>query len=199
MRTAARISLVFLVLLAGYTVWPFFDLFQIARAIEQRDAATLSERVEFRPLRTSVNRQVLGTYLRLTGKEARLGPFNDAAVGLAVSVADAALADIGSAEKLLEMFAKGWPPAGAGHGIDPAGKESAVIPRTLGTAWKLYAGSEYRLNDFYVSVPPDVAPAQGFRLQLRLTQWLWKLRDVQLPNDLRVQLAQDLIRTVERN
>ena len=199
MRWAARISLVFLVLVAIYTVWPFVDLYRLARTIEHRDAAALSERVEFRALRASVNRQVLAAYLRLTGKEASLGPFGGMAVGLAASMADPALADIASAEKLLDLFVKGWPQATgvSGDSVAPAGS-GIVLPRTLGTAWKLYAGSEYRFSDFYVFLPPDVPTAQRFRLQLRLTQWTWKLIDVQLPADLRVQLAQELIRAAER-
>ena len=199
MRWAARISLVFLVSLAVYTAWPFVDLYRLARAIERRDVVALSERVEFRAVRTSVNRQVVAAYLRLTGKEARLGPFSDVAVGLAVAMADPAMADVASAEKLLELFTKGWPQAVPASSQSPdAAGPAIVLPRNPAALWQLYAGSEYRFNDFYVFLPPDVPAAQRFRLQLRLTQWTWKLNDVQLPADLRVQLAQELIRASER-
>jgi hypothetical protein len=198
MRWAARISLVFLLGVAVYTVWPFIDLYRIARTIEAHDAAALSRRVEFRALRASINRQVLATYLRLTGKEASLGPFSDVAIGMAASMVDPFMSDVASAEKLLDVLAKGWPPAASSSENGASPEPGVLIPRTLSAAWTVYASSEYRFNDVYLFVPPTLPLAQRFRLQLRLTQWTWKLQDVQLPAEVRVRLAQELIRAAER-
>ena len=195
MRWAARISLVFLLLVAAYTVWPFIDLYRIARAIERRDVVALSERIELRSLHASINRQVAAAYLRLTGKEASLGRFaSDVAAGAAV-LAQPAIADHGSTEKLLDLLADGWPREAF---TGSSGKRIALMPRTLGTVWRLYANSEYSFQDFYVSVPVAVPPLQRFRLRLRLIQWTWKLVEVGMPEEFRLRLANELIKGIEK-
>jgi hypothetical protein len=195
MRWVARISLVFLVLVAVYTIWPFIDLYRLAAAIERRDLAGLTQRVELRALHASINRQVAAAYLRLTGKEAGLGRLgSDVAVGLAASIVPPTVDDHASTARFLELLADGWPrDAFAG-----SSKRIALMPRTLGTVWRLYANSEYSLDNFYVSVPVAVPPPQRFRLRLRLTQWTWKLFEVQLPDELRLRLANELIKGAEK-
>ena len=196
MRWAARISLVFLILVAAYTVWPFIDLYRLATAIERRDVAGLSQRVELRALHASINRQVVAAYLRLTGKEASLGRLgSDVAVGLAASIAPPTVDEHASTARFLELLADGWPrDAFAG-----SSKRITLMPRTFGTVWRLYANSEYSLDNFYVSVPVAVPPPQRFRLRLRLTQWTWKLFEVQLPDELRLRLANELIKGAGKN
>jgi Protein of unknown function (DUF2939) len=195
MRWAARISLVFLILVAVYTVWPFIDLYRLATAIERRDVAGLSQRVELRALHASINRQVVAAYLRLTGKEASLGRLGDVAVGLAASIVPPTVDEHASTARFLELLADGWPrDAFAG-----SSKRIALMPRTFGTVWRLYANSEYSLDNFYVSVPVAVPPPQRFRLRLRLTKWTWKLFEVQLPDELRLRLANELIKSAGKN
>jgi Protein of unknown function (DUF2939) len=196
MRWAARTSLVFLILVAVYTVWPFIDLYRLGTAIERRDVAGLSQRVELRALHASINRQVVAAYLRLTGKEASLGRLgSDVAVGLAASIVPPTVDEHASTARFLELLAEGWPrDAFAG-----SSKRIALMPRTFGTVWRLYANSEYSLDNFYVSVPVAVPPPQRFRLRLRLTQWTWKLSEVQLPDELRLRLANELIKSAGKN
>ena len=196
MRWATRTSLLVLILIAAYTAWPFIDLYRLAAAIEHRDVAGLSQRLELRTLHASINRQVMAAYLRLTGKEASLGRLgSDVAVGLAASVVPPVVDEHAMTARFLELLADGWPrEAFAG-----SSKRIALMPRTLGTIWRLYANSEYSLDNFYVSVPVAVPPLQRFRLRLRLTQWTWKLYEVQLPDELRLRLANELIKSGGKN
>jgi Protein of unknown function (DUF2939) len=196
MRWAARISLVFLILIAVYTVWPFIDLYRLAGAIERRDVVGVSQRVEMRALHASINRQVVAAYLRLTGKEASLGRLgSDMAAGLAGALVPPAVDDHASTARFLELLADGWPR----DAFTGSSKRIALMPRTLGSLWRLYANSEYSLDNFYVSVPVAVPPLQRFRLRLRLTQWTWKLVEVQLPDELRLRLANELIKSERKN
>lgn len=193
MRLASRISLIFLILLAAYTVWPFYDLYRIARIIERRDVVALSRHIELRTLRGSLSRQVLGTYLRISGQEASLGKStSDLVAGVSVSVAESSMAEYGSAERLIELFAEGWP-----SDERTRIRKLALFPRTLETAWKLYLNSEYSFGHFYVSAPVAAPPKQRFRLQLQLKQWTWKLSDIQLPEELRMRLAQEIVKVME--
>ena len=89
MRKAVAWFLVFALLLAAYTAWPLIGLYRLASAVEQRNAARLSELIAFPSLRRSFAEQVIATYLKLTGKDAGLGKLSQAmVVGVTASVAD---------------------------------------------------------------------------------------------------------------
>lgn len=178
-------------LLAVYTVWPFVDLYRLARAIESRDVAALSRQVEFGAVQTSVTRQVLRTYLALSGQEQRVPAFaRDALVSTVAASVQPALAQLVTPERMVDFFAAGWPQEaapGGNAGVD-------LFSGNFGRAWRLYLNSDYRLRNFEVSVPAEVEPKRRFRLQLYFIQWRWKLYGVELPEDVRVRAAQELIK-----
>ena len=60
------------VLLTAYTVWPIYDLYRIASAVETRNPAALQELVDFPSLRASLAKQIVDDYRKLTGKSAGL-------------------------------------------------------------------------------------------------------------------------------
>lgn len=68
MRWGLWLTVVLVLLLAAYMVWPLTGFYRIASAIEAKDATALAERVEFRSLRRSLTQQVIAEYLKLTGK-----------------------------------------------------------------------------------------------------------------------------------
>jgi hypothetical protein len=191
MRNAVRAGSVLFVLLAAYTVWPFVDLYRLARAIESRDVAALSRQVEFGAVQTSVTRQVLRTYLALSGQEQRVPAFaRDALVSTVAASVQPALAQLVTPERMVDFFAEGWPKTaetGNSGSVD-------LFSGSFGRAWRLYLNSEYRFRNFDVSVPAEVEPKRRFRLQLYLIQWRWKLYAVELPEEIRVRAAQELIK-----
>jgi hypothetical protein len=67
-------SFLFIVLLVGYWAWPFVDQRTLAGALQVRNAAALSEQVDFEYLRRNLTAQIIATYPRITGRESRLGP-----------------------------------------------------------------------------------------------------------------------------
>ncbi|MBX6424723.1 MAG: DUF2939 domain-containing protein [Variibacter sp.] len=192
MRWSLRIAALLGALLAAYTLWPFLDLYRLGRAIERSDAAELATRVEMRALRPSISRQVLAAYLRLTGKDGDLPGFLGGAVaGFGAALADPALSDLIQFDQVAALMREALSRP-AEHGRPRSIAE--LVPRDLGSLWTLYASSDYKLHDFYVSVPPAFAPDQRFRLRLHLTQWKWKLYEVELPEHLRTRLAEMLAR-----
>jgi hypothetical protein len=194
MRWTLRIGAVVALLLAVYTVWPFVDLYRLGRAIERRDAAAIALHVEFRALRRSLEQQIAATYLRLTGKEAKLGPMTGLAMGAAASLVDPIIADMVSPDRLVALFANGWPAAMLPE--EHRGARIEVTPETLGKVWQAYANSEYTMQNFYVSLPVDVPPSQRYRLRFRLIAWTWKLYEVDLPDAVRVRVAQEAIKAL---
>lgn len=196
MRWTFRIGLLCLILLMVYTAWPFVDLYRLGRAIERRDVAAVSARIDLRALRPALSRQVLATYLRLSGREAKLGGFaRDVAVGIGASFANRALEDVITPQRVLELLTEGLSAVGEpGGGTRPF----AFAPSSLGGFWDLYVTSEYKLQNFYVSVPPGLPPAQRVRLRLRLMQWTWKLYEIELPEAVISRLVEQLIQQTER-
>ena len=73
MRWAVWISFFLGLLLGIYFASPFLALQRIATAVETRDAVALTERVDFPALRRSLTKQIVATYLKLTGKKLPLG------------------------------------------------------------------------------------------------------------------------------
>jgi hypothetical protein len=54
------------------------------------------------------------------------------------------------------------------------------------------------MDNFYVSLPVDVPASQRYRLRFRLIAWTWKLYDVDLPEAVRVRVAQEVVKALEK-
>jgi hypothetical protein len=176
----------FVVLLAAYTVWPFYGLYSLASAVEARDPAALGNSVDFRRLRLSLIRQLSTTHLTLTGKAAQLGP---AAAGAASMIAHSVVGELITPEALIEWLDKGS--AGA------LGEGDAAVPIVragLRNVWKTWLNSDYGVGTFYVALPPDRAANQQFGMRLQLFNWRWKLAGIDMPEELRLRLAQEWLK-----
>ncbi|MGC2410943.1 MAG: DUF2939 domain-containing protein [Methyloceanibacter sp.] len=191
MRWTIWIPLVLVVLLAAYAIWPVLGFYRIASAVESRDASTLTQLVDFRSLRKSLTKQLLATYLELTGKEKKLGPIGKSiAMGVGGSIVEPIVARLINAETLLDLLTTGK--AGEVAGVSP---ELAPFSTTaLRNGWQTWWASEYGLGDFYVYLPPEKSPDERFRAKLSLSEWQWKLSGIGLPQPLRAQLVQEILK-----
>lgn len=197
MRGTFRFGLVLALLLITFSLWPVVELYRLARAIETRDLETVSRHVDWAAVRTSVTRQVVDSYLQLTGRDNRIGRLGrDIAIDAGVAVVQPAIAEATSSARLLKLLAEGWPKAAF-----PTGSYGRIDLTSGGLAglWALYLGSEWRLRDFVVLVPVSVPAKDRFGLGLRLVQWRWKLYRIQLPEELRIRLAKELIKATDKN
>jgi hypothetical protein len=147
--------------------------------------------VEFRTVTASLNRQILQSYLQLSGKAAQLGPFGQLLIGAASTQVDQAIEGMSGPKQLVEIMTADRTSA---SGPDNAPR---LLPRNLRDAWSLYSNSEYSFDDFYVTVPPSQAEAESFRIRLRLIRWTWKLHEIQLPDELRARLARRIMSATE--
>jgi hypothetical protein len=69
---------------------------------------------------------------------------------------------------------------------------------SFGNLWRVFVQSEQGLRRFDVGVPIDAPSARRLKLQFRLTHWVWKLAGIELPEELRVRLARELGRQIDR-
>ncbi len=185
MRWKAPVAAI-VVLIAAYTVWPFYGLYSLASAVEARDPVAFRTLVDFRALRLSLIRQISATHLTLTGRAAQLGP---AAAGAASMIAHAVVGELITPEALMDLLDKGS--AGPLGGGDAAGP---IVRAGLRNVWKTWLNSDYGIGTFYVALPPDRPSNQQFGVQLRLFNWRWKLAGIDVPEELRVRLAQEWLK-----
>jgi len=196
MRWTIRIVILVAVLWVGYAASAFVAVYEFANAIQQRDGAAVARRVNFSAVRRSLTEQIVVAYLQLTGKDARLGQLGRGmAVAAATSIAEPILAKLVSAEALIELLQNAGPAAGLPD-------NSAAFPGlgsgALGNVWQVFIHSEQGLRSFALAVPLTAPPPLQFRLHFRLTGWRWKLSAIDLPEELRVRLARELIKETDR-
>jgi Protein of unknown function (DUF2939) len=191
MRWKLWTAVVLVVLLAAYAIWPVVGFYRIASAIESRDAAALTQLVDFRSLRKSLTKQIVATYLELTGKKKKLGLIGKSiALGVGNSVAEPIVARLVNEETLLDLLTKG----NAGKGVTVPAELAPFSTSALRNGGRTWWGSEYRWENFYVYLPPDKPTDEQFKVRLSLSQWQWKLSGLDLPEPLRVQLAKEVMK-----
>jgi hypothetical protein len=189
--TLALLSL----LLGAYALWPIYGFYQIATAIERRDAAQLDKLVDYRELRRTLTNQIVEGYFKKTGKRGGLNSHLAASLGSAF--ADPMVEQFLNSNTLLALLGPGSAPASL------PGTGSAIAANPLGgnlfeNPWQLFRNSEYSGQLFYVTVPLNAPPERQFRLRLRLIQWQWKLAGVGLPEAIVAKIVAEIEKATKR-
>jgi hypothetical protein len=180
-----------LLLVAGvYLASPFWAVWDLASAVEGRDAARIANRVNFRALRVSLAKQVVAEAAAAKPGQPGLGPQE---AGLAASTI-AALGD-----PLLEQLVSPEGVVGLLDRLSPDG--GRALPNLSspaggrGDLWRLMKASRWRgFRNVYFTLPLRRAGAASARLQLRLGRLKWRLVAIELSPDSRRQLLADLAR-----
>jgi DUF2939 family protein len=203
MRWTFRAIAIVTALWIAYVAWPFFALYELATAIQNRDAATVARRINVPAVRHSLTEQIAATYLRITGREARLGALTrGVAAAAASSIADPIVAKLLSTDALLELLHTGWPKQVLSDEPTTISGQGSIVQGltsvSFGNLWRVFVQSEQGLRRFDVGIPIDAPPTRRLTLQFRLTNWVWKLAGIELPEELQVRLARELVRHLDR-
>jgi hypothetical protein len=182
--------LLLLVLLIGYWAWPFFGLRALADALQAGDVRTINEKIDYTRLRRSFTEQIIGAYLRVTGRASKLGGLSPLATAVGASIVDPWVSQIVNPENLAQLLRGGT----VSSELGPVSFRFGNLPSTLNLAWDAWLSSEYWFNRFSVWLPPDVSQTDQFRLRMQLLQWRWKVTGLDLPEKLRDQIARELAR-----
>jgi hypothetical protein len=177
--------LVLLALLVGYWAWPFFELRALAAAVQAGDVTAINEEVDYPRLRRSFTEQIIGAYLRITGRFGALGPL---ATAVGASIVDPWVSQIVTPENLAQLLRGGT----VSSELGPVSFRFGNLPSTLNIAWNAWLSSEYWFNRFSIWLPPGASQADQFRLRMQLLQWHWKVTGIDLPGKLRDQIAGEL-------
>jgi hypothetical protein len=178
------------ILLSVYLASPLIALHRIASAVETKDAVALTERIDFPALRRSLAKQIVQEYLKLTGKKLPLHAIGKRVV---VSVADPVVARLMTVRALLDLLWKG----DAGEKAKVPVERAPFTSASFKSVWQLWLSSDYLGRSFYVYLPPKKSRAEQFRAQLRLIGWRWRIVGLDLPEDLKEHLAQELVKLTQ--
>jgi hypothetical protein len=190
-NTVVTAAVIFLIWL-GYVAWPIFDLLRLVRGVETRNAATVTQFVNFRAVRASLTRQISDAYIRRTGTQ--ISPIAQSAVA-AISIADPIVAKLVSVEALAELLRVGWP---ASVVTEPPPPDAiGLSSNALGNLWQIFTLSDYGIARYEIAVPASSPPQHRFGLGFRVTQWRWQLSSVVLPMRIQDMLADELIRMLK--
>jgi hypothetical protein len=190
MKKTPILALVIAIAVTLYGAWPILDTNRLARAVQARDVAKVSERTDLPALRQSLADQIALTYFRLSGgkTDSLIGQYVVAAAG---TIADPIVAKLITPENLVLLISRGDVRAAV---PEVESSFEGLSTDAFQNAWKVVANSEFGLRRFSLSVPPDRPRAEQFRLHLRLDGWVWRLVGLDLPEPLRQKIAAALMR-----
>src|SRR6516162_1764078 len=136
--------LLLLVLLMGYWAWPFFELRALAGAVQAGDVTAINEKIDYPRLRRSLTEQIIGAYLRLTGRASQLGALGPLATAVGASIIDPWVSQIVNPENLAQLLRGGT----VSSELGPVSFRLGNLPSSLNLAWAL--SSEYWFNLFSI-------------------------------------------------
>jgi hypothetical protein len=190
MRIAVGVIAALVLLWIGYVAWPLYDIYQLARAIETRNVSAATQRIDFPRVRGSLAQQISDAYFKRTG--ARVSPLVKGAVG---SIADPVVAKFISAEALAELLRVGWPVSVL---PDRPRDAAGISLSALGSAWQLFAQSDYGVGRLDVAIPVTFQAERAFGLRFRLVQWRWRLSGIRLPDHILNLVVDEIIKSVKQ-
>jgi hypothetical protein len=204
MRWLVRSLVAVALLWAVYLASPYVALYNLAKAVEARDLALISERVDFPALRLSLARQIASAYAKLVAPQKDAGaPTASIGVGAGAAFLDPLLEPYVSPQAIAELMRGGW--GGllrpeAAPGAKASGAELFDAGRFLSTAnlRRLWDSTEWRgFRTFLVRLPQG-GVEEPPQLQFRLADLTWRLSGIELPQELRDRLVRELAAAHQR-
>lgn len=183
MRWTLRISFLLLLAWAIFLVSPFVALYDLSKAVEAKDVARITERVNFNALRVSLARQILGEYL----KTQDLGGLDQqAASQFGTATLNPVLEQLITPQAIIDMLDDGrLSQVGAGGPASPIRLDLG----SLKSAWRTFITSESQgFRAITIPLPAEASKEDQFRVTMRLRGTTWRLTGIDLPAPLREEL-----------
>lgn len=186
---------VFLACAAWFIASPLIGLAKLANAVAARNVTAIDERVDLIRLGRSLAPQIVWAYLNKTGRANMIGRAASSIIaGSSASLADPILGDMLNPEAVLRLLDSGQP----GGKLQLSGSLAALPNGNFGSIWQAFQNAEYGIGNFYLTAPASSPPTDQYRLHMQVLQWNWKLVGIDLPEKIRDQLADELVRRIGR-
>lgn len=180
-----------------FTLSPLWSLYTLADAVRRHDTAYVESHVNFRTLRLSLVRQIVGAVRIATDADDDLDPrdrqrLNEAAYGLALALAESLV----TPDTVIDLLDDGWP-----EKLDLKKPEDVTLRglsiRGLGKLTSYYGAAEMRgFRAVVIPIPPEGPRAERTRIRLRLRGLTWRLVDIEMADALRAEIAAKLARAL---
>jgi hypothetical protein len=191
------LALLTLIIFGGalFFTLPLVGFSRLASAVDSNNAVALENRTDFNRLGRSLAPQIVWTYLKKTGRVTVLGrTVSSLVAGASASLADPITGELLTPEALLSLLHT------ARVNVGKLRIQSKMAPFSdggMGSLWNVFQNAEYGMGNFYVNLPASASTtADQYRIHLELLQWKWKLVAIDLPQSVRDQLADELIRRI---
>jgi hypothetical protein len=186
MRWTLRISFLILLAWAVFLVSPFVALYDLSKAVQAKDVARVTERVNFNALRSSLGRQILGAFL----KTQNLGELDQQTASKAgTATLNPVLEELITPQAVIDLLDDGQFQQAA----SPGDGSAPLIGLDLGSLGKL--GRTFILSESQgfravtIPVPVDEPKDKQFKITMRLSGTMWRLTGIDLPASLRKELS----------
>ncbi|MBD2748064.1 DUF2939 domain-containing protein [Microvirga sp. BT688] len=184
MRWTSRISFLLLVAWAIFMVSPFVALYDLSKAVEVKDVARITERVNFNALRVSLARQILDEYLKTQEVSER---DRQLAAQAGAAALNPFLEQLLTPQAVIDLLEDGQL-----QQIQQAGTGAPAIrfdPGSLQQAWRIFILSESQgFRAITIPLTPDEPRDRQLRVTLRLSGTTWRLTGIDLPSSLQKEL-----------
>lgn len=185
------------VLVAAWWLWPYAGAIALANAAASGSVQNLIDRVDEPALKRSFARQIVGAYLRKSGRAERMGSLGRSLAGaVGASIAGPYLDQMLATESLALLLRQGH------IGDLKVGDRTVAIDRQLPPLASLYQAhlgyvishSYYDgIASFRFAVPADPNGDAQYGVDLRLNGLTWRLAGIDLPPDVLDRIAADAI------
>jgi hypothetical protein len=110
------------------------------------------------------------------------------------SVVEPIVAELINERTLIDLLTKGNTGEGSRYNVKVPAGLVPFSPAALRGGWQVWWASEYGLGDYYLLLPPANSPDEQFIVRRSLKDWQWKLSGSELPQPMRVELAQEIVK-----
>ncbi|MBF9195250.1 DUF2939 domain-containing protein [Microvirga terrestris] len=184
MRWTFRISFLLLLGWAIFMVSPFVALYDLSKAVQAKDVARITERVNFNALRASLARQIFGEYLKTQDISER---DRQLAAQAGAAALNPVLEELLTPQALIDLLEDGQLQQIQREGA--AGPAIRFDPGSLQQALRIFVLSESQgFRAITIPLNPDEPRDRQFRLTLRLSGTTWRLTGIDLPTSLQEEL-----------
>jgi hypothetical protein len=186
MHWTFRISFLLLLAWAIFVVSPFVALYDLSKAVQAKDVARITERVNFNALRVSLARQILGEYL----KTQDLGTIErEVAAQAGATALNPVLAALVTPQAVIDLLEDGQLQQAAG-GASPSAIGVDFDITSLRGLWRIFIASEAQgFRAITIPLTPEEPKDRQLRVTMRLRGTTWRLTGIDLPAPLREELT----------
>jgi Protein of unknown function (DUF2939) len=191
------LALLTLMLVGGvlFFALPLVGFSRFATAVETNNTVALGDRIDPNRLGRSLAPQIVWTYLEKTGRMNVLGRrVSSLVAGASASLADPIMGELVTPEALVSLLTS----AQVNSGNLRIQSKLVPLPKgSMGSLWSVFQNGEYGIGKLTVNLPVSASTTRDqYRVHLELLQWNWKLVAMDLPQNVREQLADELIRRI---